>query len=220
MSAQRLDSLRGVGEERGLHCTEVDMNLSTEGVTLRARCVFKLVDQYEHLESAVRPIFELASGLDRKEPSAPAPLKVYNDICEWLEKQYGPASLREAGRALGKSIYDELVREGKVGLRPTPNALFEELRRMVANIVADPLRRGWEIVESADQKVRLRRTQTFNCMLQEGLLYSLLERTGALLPRVNHVRCTRTGAPYCEYEALWLKARVRALSRFASAKAG
>ncbi len=189
-------------------------------VTLNASLVFALLDQYEHLQGAVRPIFELAQQLDRQRPDAPAPIKVYNDICAWLEKQYGPASLREAGRALGAGMHALLLQDGALGLRPTPNALFEALRRKVAVLVQDPSRRGWEILESGEQRVRLRLTQSLNCMLQDGLLYALLEQSGAMLPRVNHVRCTRQGAPFCEYEALWLKARARPPSRFAVAKVG
>ena len=55
-----------------------------------------------------------------------------------------------------------------------------------------------------EQRAVMRRTQTFNCILQEGLLLSFVERTGVLLPKVEHKRCTRKGAEFCEYEVTWL----------------
>jgi len=48
-------------------------------------------------------------------------------------------------------------------------------------------------------------SQTFNCMMQDGLLMRLLELTGVTLPSVNHARCTRRGDAFCEYELRWLR---------------
>lgn len=45
----------------------------------------------------------------------------------------------------------------------------------------------------------MRRTQTFNCRLQKGLLTSLLERTGVERAEVRQVSCTRQGADYCDF---------------------
>lgn len=42
------------------------------------------------------------------------------------------------------------------------------------------------------------RPRTFNCILQEGLLLSLVERTAVLMPSVSHSACTRRGDPFCE----------------------
>lgn len=54
-----------------------------------------------------------------------------------------------------------------------------------------------------EERLVMRRTQTFNCLLQEGLLLSLVERTGVLTAQVVHRSCTRKGAEFCEYEMAW-----------------
>lgn len=180
------------------------MDHSTEGVTLRSGFVFAVLNQYESMKSVCRPIFEMASDLDPSHPEQMCEMSLYNDICDWIEKTFGAANIRKAGEAIGNEVYNQLVKDGALGENPSPLQILQGLKQAASFMISDPKGRGWEIVDSADKRVRMRRTQTFNCKLQEGLLVSLVERTGVMLPSVEHARCTRRGDEFCEYEVNWV----------------
>jgi hypothetical protein len=127
-------------------------------------------------------------------------------MCDWIEKRLGSANIRRSGQAIGAQAYGQMVQDKTVGENVTPQKILQELKRVADLMIQDPKGRGWEIVEMEERRALMRRTQTFNCMLQEGLLFSLVERTGVLAPRVDHVRCTRQGAEFCEYQVSWLPA--------------
>ena len=80
---------------------------------------------------------------------------------------------------------------------------MRELKRGVADSVKDPRCRGWEIHAEAPGTLTMRMTQSFNCMLQEGVLMSLLEQTGVVLPEIQHARCARREDACCEY--VWIR---------------
>ena len=165
--------------------------------------VFDVLSEYQGMRKVCRPAFEMASDLDHQRPDEFVPIAIYNEICGWIEENIGAASIRTAGRAIGERAYAQMapaVKDEKV----SPLAILRELQRVASLVIRDPKRRGWEIVKHGDDFVRMRRTQTFNCTLQEGLLLSLVERTGVLMPAVNHSRCTRQGDDYCEYAVTWL----------------
>ena len=70
-------------------------------------------------------------------------------------------------------------------------------------MIQDPLGRGWEILEEGPRRIVMRRTQSFNCILQEGLLQSLIQRCDVTLVSVRHVNCVRDGAEFCDFEITW-----------------
>ena len=41
--------------------------------------------------------------------------------------------------------------------------------------------------------------------MQEGLLQSLVARTGVSFASASQLRCTRAGADFCDYEVIWLR---------------
>ncbi len=180
------------------------MDNSTEGVTLLTGFVFDVLKEYEHMKKTAGPIFKLAEGLDPKKTDAVCSITVYNDICTWVEQNIGIASIRKAGVAIGNRAFDNIVANQKL-TKPTPLAMMEALKWAASVMIQDPKGRGWEIVSSDDFSVLMRRTQSFNCMLQEGLLTSLAERTGVQGLDVDHVKCTRKGDPFCEYRLSWVK---------------
>lgn len=179
------------------------MDNSTEGVTLLNGFLFDVLHEYESMRRLCRPAFEMAAGLDPARTDAWCPIDVYNKICEWIEQNIGSASIRDAGRAIGKRAYDAIIANGKLA-SPTPLAIMEALCWAASNMIRDPKGRGWQIASASDGAIVMRRTQTFNCVLQEGLLLSLIERTGVLMPAVAHAACTRRGDPHCEYRLTWL----------------
>lgn len=182
------------------------MNESTKGVTLYSGFVFDLLSAYaESSTSFAAPLFDMAAHLDSDQPTQLEPIELYNDMCQWIEDNLGAASLRNAGRAIGDRAYDFLAEEHQLPPSPSPLQILEGLKHAAATMIQDSERRGWEILEKTEDRIVMRRTQTFNCLLQEGLLKSLVARTGVRLPQAKHIACTRDGADYCDYEVTWLK---------------
>ncbi|HEY6878170.1 MAG TPA: hypothetical protein VI299_09125 [Polyangiales bacterium] len=165
--------------------------------------IFDVLAEYERVRSLCKPAFDMAENLDPTRPDVFTEMQRYNDVCSWIEENVGSASVRSAGRAIGQRIYDTIVKTAKLQ-KPTPLVVMEALQWATSTMIRDPKGRGWEIAEQSANSLLMRRTQTFNCVLQEGLLMSLLERTGVLMPAVAHASCTRQGAPYCVYRLTWL----------------
>jgi hypothetical protein len=180
------------------------MDHSTEGVTLFAGFIFDVLGEYRGMERSCGELFEMARGLDPAEPTRLVPIKLYNDICQWIEDRFGAANIRQAGRAIGHRVYDQMVKNGGINRSSSPLQVMEELKRAASFMIKDPKGRGWEIVAATSRSITMRRTQTFNCPLQEGLLPALVERADVLMPRVTHPRCERNGHEFCEYEVRWM----------------
>lgn len=183
------------------------MDESTEGVTLHAGLVLTVVDPFRDMQRICAPLFEMVRGIDSSEPKRPVPISLYNDACAWIEQNLGAASVRAAGSAIGRGAFQRMRREGAITAESTPADALEALARAVLVTVQDPKKRGWEILDAIDGCVLVRRTQTFNCVMQEGVLLALIEGTGVTMPRVEHLRCTRRGEDFCEYEVRWLARR-------------
>ena len=180
------------------------MDESTDGVTLLTGFVFDVLGEYEDTRRLCEPAFAMASKLDPNRLDDWCSIEIYNNICDWIEENVGGASIRRAGVAIGARAFANIVKEGKIE-EPTPRAMMDALAWAASVMIRDPKARGWEIVDGTATSIRMRRTQTFNCLLQEGLLLSLIEKTGVLMPSVSHVKCTRRGDDYCEYDLKWLK---------------
>jgi hypothetical protein len=112
-------------------------------------------------------------------------------------------SMRQAGIAIGRRVYANIVKNGTM-THPTPLAMMEALKWAASVMIRDPKGRGWEILGSNDHSITMRRTQTFNCTMQEGLLVSLVECTGVEGADVDSVKCTKRGDEFCEYKLTWL----------------
>lgn len=181
------------------------MDESTRGVTLNVGFVFDVLQEYEDSRKLLKPLFAMADGLDPERPNSVCPIDVYNDVCTWIERNVGESSIRNAGRAIAGRVYANISRGGRDA--KTPMEIAESLKWAADNMIQDPKHRGWEIRESGDSKIVMRRTQTFNCIMQEGLLLRLLELTQVTMPEVKHAKCTRKGDDYCEYTMTWLRTR-------------
>jgi hypothetical protein len=179
------------------------MNESTEGVTLLTSFVFDVLREYEAMQKVCRPAFDMAKDLDRS-PGVYCSMNIYNDVCTWIEQNIGSASIRKAGIAIGSRIYDNIIAQSKIK-DATPLAMMESLKWAASVMIRDPQGRGWEIYECQATSLVMRRTQTFNCVMQEGLLLSLVDRTGVLGPDVEHRACTRRGDEFCEYRLSWFR---------------
>jgi hypothetical protein len=180
------------------------MNNSTAGVTLFAGFISDLLAQYEaQRNSTARELFAMSSGVDLSDPTRPLPMELYNHMCAWIERKLGPANLRRSGERIGERAYEQMVAGGGLGSAPTPHDILEQLVLAAAFMIQDPEKRGWVLVESQEKRAVMRRTQTFHPVLQEGLLRSLVRKSGAIYPKVSYLRSVASGDPYDEYEITW-----------------
>lgn len=179
------------------------MDHSTKDVTLLTGFIFDVLREYQHMKRVCGPAFKMAEGLDPNQTEAWCPIDIYNDICSWIEKNIGEASIRAAGIAIGNRAYANIVAQNKMK-EPTPLGMMQALKWAASTMIRDPKGRGWIILSHDDSNVVMRRTQTFNCILQEGLLLSLVERTGVEGADVEHEKCVRRGDEFCDYRVTWL----------------
>lgn len=182
------------------------MDDSTAGVTLQAGFVLTVIEPFRGMERLCAPLFEMVQDVDPASKPL-APMALYNEVCAWIEEHLGAAHLRAAGAAIGKSAFMRLRREGALAPDAGPSEALAALARAVQVTIHDPKKRGWEILDTTEGRVVLRRTQTFNCVMQEGVLLELVRGTGVTMPRVDHLGCTRRGDRFCEYEVKWLPKR-------------
>lgn len=179
------------------------MDNSTAGVTLNSGFVFDVLREYEDSRKILAPAFAMANGLDPERPEVLCPIDTYNDICTWIEKNVGESSIRAAGRAIAERVYANISKGDKAA--KTPLEIVQALQWAASTMIQDPKKRGWEIIENADNRIVMRRTQTFNCILQEGMLVRFLELTRVTMPAVKHERCTRRGDEFCHYTLTWMR---------------
>lgn len=182
------------------------MNHSTKDVTLLTGFVLDVLAEYNTGRKLYAPAFEMAAGLDPARPDAWCSIDIYNGVCDWIERNVGSSSIRSAGIAIGNRAYAGMVAHDK-HIGSDPAAMMVALKWAASTMIRDPEGRGWEIRESVPKRIVMRRTQTFNCVLQEGLLLALIEKAGVLMPAVKHAACTRRNDEFCDYEITWLKDR-------------
>jgi len=181
------------------------MDESTSDVTLLTGFIFDVLDEYKGMKKVCAPAFDMARDLDPRRQDAWCAMTLYNDICTWIEQNIGAASIRKAGIEIGNRVFDTVVKVNKMTqAEATPLAMMQALKWAASTMIRDPKGRGWEIVSSADGRIVMRRTQTFNCTMQEGLLLSLVERTKVDAADVAHDKCTKQGDEFCEYTLTWL----------------
>jgi hypothetical protein len=192
----------GLIAHRFLQVSTARMDPSTEGVTIHVRFVFDVLDAYRDISRTCGPAFDMARSLDPSKPDDHCPIDTYNAICDWLEQNVGRGRIRQAGVAIGKRVHRR-IEEALGSPAPTPLAMMEALKWASSTMVRDPRSRGWEVLSHTEGRIVMRRTQTFNCAMQEGLLLSFLELTGVREPRVSHARCVRSGEEYCDYLVDW-----------------
>lgn len=164
------------------------MNNSTENVTLLAAFINDVVAEVSKLNIDMKELLAYADGYDIKNIYNHVPIKVYNDMCAWVENKLGEESLKNIGRNIGETVYGGLLSNGIIQENTTPLALMEGLVIAASAMIDDPQDRGWEIVASDSNSLEMCRTQTFNSKLQLGLLRGLMEKC----PEVQSVSVTYT----------------------------
>jgi hypothetical protein len=179
------------------------MDESNEEVTLFAGFVGDLLSSYVGNPYA-RGLLRMAEGLDLSDPTHAVPMRTFNAMCDWIELELGPASLRKAGESIGRRVFDYMAAQGVVSVSSTPNEILAALKVAADTMIQDPNGRGWTILVSEPQRVVMRRTQSFRPVLQEGLLKSLAERSSLIVcATVRYLRRAAHGGAFDEYEVTW-----------------
>lgn len=181
------------------------MNNATDGVTLFAGFISDLLANYKGKEgtTTMKPLFAMAETLDLANPTNLVPIKVYNRMCDWIEKNLGPANLRRAGEFVGKRAYNQMVNFKLISTDSTPLEIMKALVKVAGEMIRDPQKRGWEIITEEDKKIVMRRTQTFHPVLQEGLLKSMVEKSNVQFVRVVYLKSVAKGDEFDEYQITW-----------------
>jgi hypothetical protein len=179
------------------------MDNSSEGVTLFAGFITDLLSSYVGNPYA-KGLFQKAKDFDLSVPTHLVPMGLYNEMCEWIVRELGPASLRKAGENIGRRVFDYMAGQGAVSPASTPNEILAALKVGADTMIQDPKERGWTIVVSEPQRVVMRRTQSFHPILQEGLLKSLAERSNLIVyATVRYVASVSRGDAFDDYEVSW-----------------
>ncbi len=146
----------------------------------------------------------MASGHDLTDPMKHVPMKVYNEMCDWIETQIGDTNARILGRKIGNTAYESMVQMGMINSKTDPFEMMEALKKVAETVIYDPKGRGWEIIDRGTKSITMRRTQTFNSTLQFGLLDELIRKTKVLSPSVSYVKSVANGDEFDEYKITWL----------------
>ncbi|MDW8205037.1 MAG: hypothetical protein RMJ87_08425 [Cytophagales bacterium] len=180
------------------------MDHSTEGVTLYALFINDILNLYQGKKDLYEPLFEMTKGYDLSHPFNKIPMQVYNNMCTWLEKELGYYNLIRVGRQIGESVYNSLKANNITNEHSTPLDYMKALVHAAATMIQDPKGRGWEIVSHTANSIVMRRTQTFNSILQLGLLSGLIYKCKNVFGvTVDFLEKEADGAPYDLYLIQW-----------------
>jgi hypothetical protein len=179
------------------------MDNSTEGVTLIAAFISDVINLFEGKSDQVI-LKNMAADLDLSDPMNQVPMETYNKMCDWIETQVGQANARLLGRKIGETAYGSMLALEMVNDQTTPSEMMKALQLVAITVIKDPKNRGWEILEDNPKEILMRRTQTFNRILQLGLLDTLIRKTKVLSPAVDFSKEVSKGNAYDEYLITWL----------------
>lgn len=180
------------------------MNTSTTGVTLAAAFVNDVLELFEGNSADTQALKEMSSGLDLSDPNNQVSMEVYNEMCDYIEKQIGPANTKKLGRKIGNTAFNAMVHFNIIGSNPTPEEAMKGLATVAGTMIQDPLKRGWEILSTSDTEIIMRRTQTFNSILQLGLLLEIINKTDVKFPSVDYSKSVADGDEFDEYRISWV----------------
>jgi hypothetical protein len=180
------------------------MDNSEENVTLAAAFIFDVLNLYKDNPNDYKVLKKMAGELDESKPMAMVPMKIYNEMCTWIEGQIGQANTRILGRKIGNTAFNAMVSFKMIGEKPSPKEAMTALAKVASTMIQDPKGRGWEILEVDTKHIIMRRTQTFNSTLQFGLLDEIVRKTKVLSPKVEYVKSVANGDEFDDYKISWI----------------
>ncbi|MGE0079008.1 MAG: hypothetical protein AB7S48_14205 [Bacteroidales bacterium] len=180
------------------------MNDSVENVTLYAWAITDILKSYQDKKQDYRELFEMSKDLDLSNPTNKVPIKVYVDMCNWIDHKLGRFNLIKIGRNIGESTYKMMIENNMIGGDSSPLDIMKALILTAQKGVQDPKKRGWEIVSYTDKSILMRKTQIFNTQIQLGLLDALVRKSKVYGVQVNLSKEEAMGAEFDEYHITWL----------------
>lgn len=180
------------------------MNDSVENVTLNAWAITDILKNYQDKPKDYRELLDMAKCLDLSNPTNKVPLKVYVDMCCWIEQKLGKFNLIKIGRNIGESTYKVMVDNNMITDGCTPLDMMEALIVTAQKGVQDPQKRGWEIVGHTEKSITMRKTQVFNASIQLGLLDALIRKSKVFGVQISLSKEVGKGSEFDEYLITWL----------------
>lgn len=190
----------GHGSQVGKHRMH-DAN-DEEEITLPSGLVLDLVDECRHLGAVASPLLKMTKHLDPERAQERCSIDLFNDASDWIERELGMTTVRLAGRQIGRRMFAAIR---ALGLHEAPSTmeLMRELESASRTVFYDPDGHGWDLIRHDAHSAVLRNTQETNCVLSEGMLLALMDRTPAKHAQVRQVTCCRRGDDSCDYEIVW-----------------
>ncbi len=180
------------------------MNNSTNGVSLYAAFIQDVLKNYKDSNDDYNKLISFANGYDISQPFNLIPMEVYNNMCNWIEENFGKFNLIRVGRNIGETAYQGMLNNNLFLSDATPTQIMEALVIVASQMIQDKSGRGWKIVEKKANFVVMQRTQTFNSVLQLGLLDGLIRKTGVSGIKVEYIKEVANGDEFDEYKVSWL----------------
>jgi hypothetical protein len=182
------------------------MNNSTAGVRIYASFVNLVLMQYQPKKYLYTDLFEIVEGYDLDAPDAMVPIDLYNDTCAWIERELGKYSLIRIGRFVGQKVWDNLIGRKMISTKSSPIEILENLKIAAESLIDDPENRSWEFLEIGNCRVVMRRTQTFNRLLQLGMLDGLVSKCDKVVSvNVSFLKSIEEGAEFDDYLITWIE---------------
>jgi hypothetical protein len=181
------------------------MDQSTDNVKIAVAFISDILAIFkEKSQKDYEVLKKMTEGIDFTNPMNMVPMEIYNNMCNWIEKQIGQSNTRLVGRQIGRTAFEAMKNFKMVTDDSTPLEVMKALANVASTMIQDPKKRGWEILESGSKFIVMRRTQTFNSTLQFGLLDEIIRKTKVLSPKVDYVKSIAAGDEFDDYKISWL----------------
>lgn len=179
------------------------MNNSTENVTLYTAFVNDILKNYEEDRVLYGELFNIVDSYDLSNPTEPISIDVYNQVCSWVENKLGKVNLTRTGRNVGGTVYQMMFDNGLINEMSTPLQLMQAVADISKTVVQDPLNRGFDVIDSTETSVTMRRTQVFNRNLQFGVLEGVLRKAKVFGVRISYIKEVTNGDEFDDYRITW-----------------
>jgi hypothetical protein len=179
------------------------MNNNTENVTLLTVFILDVMREVEKETSDLSECRKIIASVNLQNPYQHVPIDVYNDLCTWVENNLGLEPLIRIGFNIGETVYTALIENAIITTGASPQETIGGLIVAAESMINDSENRGWVILDSQENSISMRRTQTFNSQLQLGLLKGLVEKSGKTNVQVSYINSIANGAEFDDYLVTW-----------------
>ena len=180
------------------------MNASIDKVLLDAWTITDILKNYFGKELDYKPLFDMVKGYDLTRPNNKVPIKLYIDMCSWIEQNLGKFNLIKIGRNIGESTYKVMLAQDLATENSSPLEIMNALIITAQKGVRDEQKRGWIVLEHSDRRITMRKTQVFNSSIQLGMLDYLVRKTKVMGVKVELIREVAKGFEFDDYCISWL----------------